>query len=215
MSATFLITLPNHDDTTHYLSAWGKEVIKIAKETGLKVLDLSGERANRKEFENKVKNLSPKLVMLNGHGDDNLVTGYKNEPLVKAGDNEGLLKEKIVYALSCRSAKVLGPESIKSGALNYTGYEDDFIFMYEPELFSRPHLDKTAGLFLDPSNTFIESLIKGNNVKESFKRSRNAIIKNFNKSVSTSETDPSIARFLWWNLKNFSSHGDVEVSIKE
>jgi len=35
----------------------------------------------------------------------------------------------------------------QAGALSYTGYEDDFIFLYEPELFSRPLLDKTAGLF--------------------------------------------------------------------
>jgi hypothetical protein len=80
---------------------------------------------------------------------------------------------------------------------------------------SHPCLDKTVGLFLGPSNIFIESLIKGNSAGESFKRSRAAIIKNFNKSVSTAEADPSIARFLWWNLRNFSSQGDKEISIKE
>lgn len=215
MSAIFLITLPDHDDTTHYLSAWGKDIIKTAEETGLKVLDLPGSKANRKEFEDKIITLSPKLIMLNGHGDDNLVTGHKDEPLVKVGVNEKLLKEKIIYALSCRSAKILGSESIKCGALSYIGYQDDFIFMYEPELFSRPHLDKTAGLFLDPSNMLVESLIKGNNVEESCKRFRTAMIKNFNKSASTSETDPSIARFLWWNLRNFSSQGENRVSIND
>lgn len=215
MNTAFLITLPNHDQTTHYLSAWGKQIIKMANNSDLKVLDLQGEKANREEFETKVKALSPKLIMFNGHGDNSMIMGHKNEILVKAGENEELLRSKIIYALSCRSAKILGPESVKKGALNYTGYEDDFIFMYEPNFFSRPNLDKTAELFLAPSNIFMESLIKGNNIEDSFERSKRAIIKNFNKSVSTLESDPTIARFLWWNLRNFSSHGNMNVSIKD
>ena len=152
--------------------------------------------------------------MLNGHGNIDLVMGHQNQILLKAGLNEDLLNSKIVYALSCKSAKVLGPKSIQAGTLSYTGYEDDFIFVYEPELFSRPLLDKTAGLFLDPSNTFIESLIKGNSVRESFERSVNVLKKNFNKALSTLESDPTTARFLWWNLRNFRAHGNLDVSIE-
>ncbi len=214
MSFTYLITRPEHDDTTHYLSNWGKETIKVAENQGVRVLDLHGERANKKEFESKIKKLSPKLVMFNGHGDSDLVTGHKNQELIKAGVNEGLLKSKIVYALSCKSAKVLGPASVRAGALNYTGYEDDFIFIYEPEFFTRPLLDKTAELFLEPSNIFIESLIKGNSVIESFERSRNTLKKNFNRAVSTLESAPTAARFLWWNLKNFKSCGDLKISLR-
>lgn len=213
MSFTYLITRPEHDDTTHYLSIWSKETIKVAEIQGAKVLDLQGERANKAEFESKMEKLSPKLVMLNGHGDLDLVTGHKNQALIKVGVNEGLLKSKIVYALSCKSAKVLGPASIRAGALSYTGYEDDFIFVYEPNLFTRPLLDKTVGLFLEPSNIFIESLIKGHSVRESFERSRNTIKKNFNRAVSTLETDPTTARFLWWNLRNFKAHGDLNSSV--
>ena len=161
-----------------------------------------------------MKKLSPNIVMLNGHGNIDLVMGHQNQILIKAGLNEELLKSKIVYALSCKSAKVLGPKSIQAGALSYTGYEDDFIFVYEPELFSRPLLDKTAGLFLGPSNAFIESLIKGNSVGESFERSVNILKKNFNRALSTLESDSTTARFLWWNLRNFISHGNLDVSIK-
>ena len=206
MSSTYLITRPEHDDTTYYLSNWSKETIKLAEERGFKVLDLHREKANKKEFEEKVKKLSPKLIMLNGHGNFDLVTGNRNETIVKVGVNEGLLKSKIVYALSCKSAKILGPKSIEAGALNYTGYEDDFIFVYEPEQFSRPLSDKTAELFLSPSNLFIESLIKGNSVEEAFEKSKNALKKSLSKAVSTLENDPTAARFLWWNLMNFKSH---------
>ena len=37
MSFTYLITRPEHDDTTHYLSNWSKETIKIAENQGWKV----------------------------------------------------------------------------------------------------------------------------------------------------------------------------------
>ena len=214
MNFTCLITRPEHDDITHYLSNWSKETIKVAENQGVKVLDLHGEKANKKEFEDKMKKFSPALVMINGHGDIDLVMGHKDKILIKAGLNEELLKSKIVYALSCKSAKVLGPKSIRVGALSYTGYEDDFIFVYEPELFSRPLLDKTAELFLRPSNIFIESLIKGNSIKESFERSKNSLKKNFNRAVSTLETDTTTVRFLWWNLRNFKSHGNLDISIK-
>lgn len=213
MRFTYLITRPEHDDTTHFLSAWSEKTIKLAEENDAKIFDLPRERANKKEFESKIKKFSPNLVMLNGHGDDDIVMGHKNEILIKAGMNENVLKGKIVYALSCRSAKVLGPKSVNAGALNYTGYEDDFIFMYEPNLFTRPLIDRTAALFLEPSNIFIESLIKGNTVQEALDKSKNLLRKNFNTSISTLDQDSTTARFLWWNLRNFVSHGDMDASV--
>ncbi len=43
-----------------------------------------------------------------------------------------MLKEKIVYAISCQSAKNLGKKSIKSGTKSYImGYDDDFIFVFD------------------------------------------------------------------------------------
>ena len=40
MSKSFLITRPEHDDTTHYLSYWSKELIEIAKKKRIAVFDL-------------------------------------------------------------------------------------------------------------------------------------------------------------------------------
>lgn len=210
----FLITRPEHDDTTHYLSYWSRENIGIAESNGFKVIDLHREKAKKEEFENKVRNLNPKLIMLNGHGSEDSVTGHKNQVLVKAGENEDLLKDRVVYALSCKSAKVLGPKSIQAGALNYTGFEDDFIFIYDPTLFSRPLIDKTAELFLMPSNIFVSSLLKGNDIAESFKRAQGAMQKNLYRAMSSAGQDSSLSRFLWWNLRNFKSHGNLNISLK-
>ncbi len=213
MTTNYLITRPEHDDTTHYLSFWSRETIDMAQKRGIKVCDLHREKATKLEIEGRMAKFSPKLVVFNGHGDEKTVTGHKNEPLITAGENEDLLQSKIVYAISCKSGKTLGPKSIEKGALSYTGYDDDFIFMYEPERISTPLDDETAGLFLEPSIRFIESILKGNNVETSQDRLQNMIKENILKSVSSNSQDSHLVRFLWWDMKHLISHGDGKACL--
>ena len=102
-----------------------------------------------------------------------LLSRAKNEILVSSGVNEDVLKGKIVYAISCKSANILGKTSVEKGALNYTGYDDDFIFFYEPKNMTKPLTDETAKLFLEHSQLFIESLLKGNSLKASKEKAEN------------------------------------------
>src|SRR3989338_623632 len=208
MVKTYLITRPEHDDTTHYLSKWCEETITLAHNKGLKVLELHMEKAVRKEFEERIDKLSPNLIVLNGHGDADKVTGNNKEPILVAGDNEGLLRDKIVYAISCSSAKLLGPKSIEKGTLNYSGYDDDFIFFYDPNNITKPLSDETAKLFLEHSNLFIESMIKGNTIRESKQRAENKLRENIVNLSSSSSSDSNLIRFLWWDLVHFVSHGN-------
>lgn len=213
MVKIYLITRPEHDDTTHYLSKWCEETITLARNKGLKVLDLHREKAVRKEFEERIDKLSPNLIVLNGHGDADKVTGNDKEPILVAGDNEGLLRDKIVYAISCSSAKLLGPKSIEKGTLNYSGYDDDFIFFYDPNNITKPLSDETAKLFLEHSNLFIESMIKGNTIRESKQRAENKLRENIVNLSSSSSTDSNLIRFLWWDLVHFVSHGNQDIAI--
>ncbi|MBU4022841.1 hypothetical protein KJ591_00555, partial [Patescibacteria group bacterium] len=152
MNKTLLITRPKHDTTVHYLFYWSKKIIELAQEKSIKVWDLKGKRANRKEIEGVLKKREPSLVFFNGHGDDDRIAGHNDEALLVAGENEELLISKIVYALSCRSGKKLGYESVKKGALGYIGYDEDFIFFIDQNKMSNPLMDKTAELFLEASN---------------------------------------------------------------
>ena len=74
--------------------------------------------------------------------------------------------------------------------------------------------DETAHLFLEPSNLFIETLIKNNSVKEALKRSKKKIQQNFIKILSGNEQETTLARYLWWNLRNFKFHGDDDVRVE-
>lgn len=213
MNKTLLITRPDHDITTRYLRVWSNHIIKIADEKNIKILDLDSKKANKKELESRIEKIEPSLIIFNGHGSDDCITGYENEILVQAGNNEKLLKSKIIYAVSCNSAAKLGPESIKSGALSYIGYADSFIFFHENN-FSNPLVDKTAALFLEPSNQAAISLIKGNNSGDSSKRSKKYFSKNMRELLSSKyESRPEFTQYaqaLWWNMKHQVCLGDEE-----
>lgn len=212
MADALLMTRPEHDDTTYYLSSWSKEVLEVAENKGLKVFDLHREKANREEVEKKLRKFSPKLVVLNGHGDEDTVAGHKNQPLIRAGENDELLRSTIVYAISCRSAKNLGVKSVERGALSYTGYADDFIFFYEPEQVTRPLADTTAALFLQPSQIFTESLLKGNTVGVASERTIARMKQNIIALLGDAST-ANLAGFLWWDMKSFVSHGRMDASL--
>src|SRR5664280_2194897 len=101
MSKAILITRPDHDLITTYFLHWSNLVIKEATSKGFKVLDLLGNKANNKMFSSYIVKHEPILVFFNGHGNADMITGYENEPLLEANNNEKLLIKKIVYARSC------------------------------------------------------------------------------------------------------------------
>jgi len=213
MSKTYLLTRPEHDDTTYYLSNWIGLTIKSAEDKGFKVFDLRGKRASRTEVENILREFSPNLVVLNGHGDSGMVTGHDNQPIIEAGKNESLLKSKIVYAISCKSGHILGPRSIEAGATSYTGYDDDFIFLFEPTNVSRPLQDDTAKQFLETSNLFVNSLVKGNSVQESQGKAKEMLRGSLVKFLNSDKPDTDMVRYLWWDLRHFVSHGDQDAKL--
>lgn len=216
MNRSVLITRPNYDYTTRYISAWAKKVIEFAEERGYSVFDLDGERAKQQELASVISKKDPTVVMLNGHGDAQTITGQHGEVLVKAGTNEDILKAKIVYALSCGSAKILGPKSIEKGAYAYIGYDEDFIFMYSNDKRTRPLEDKTAALFLDPSIQFVISLLKGNTVGSSLRSSRRFFIRNIQKLLTSQSSveESSTVRYLLWDMEHQLALGDVLVKLR-
>ncbi|MEK6818879.1 MAG: hypothetical protein AABY10_03005, partial [Nanoarchaeota archaeon] len=152
--------------------------------------------------------------LFNGHGNETSITGHKRSPLIDT-KNVDLLKDKITYAISCSSGKTLGQESIKRGAKAYIGYDDDFIFFYDPNMITHPTNDKTAKLFLEPSIELANSLIKGNSVEEAFNRSNKMFKDNFRLLLNseTSKENTAMARYLWWDMRHQVCYGDKTASM--
>lgn len=216
MNKMLLITRPNHDITTHYLFVWSSLIIKEAQKKNVQVLALDKQKANKKEVESRLAKMMPKLVVFNGHGDVDCITGYANKEIIKAGDNEKFLKLKIIYAVSCKSAATLGPKSIKSGALSYIGYTQDFIFCYDEHKISKPLNDKIAKWFLEPSNQTAISLLKENSAENSSLNSKKFFARNIQKLLSSKDLPESAlyAKYLWWNMKHQVCLGDKSATFE-
>lgn len=170
---TILVTSPNYDDTTGYLYDYTKELINFAQSKGKKIFNLEMPRLKRKEFESMIAQHNPKLVLLNGHGDESTIYGDKisgnEEPLVKENENHAVLNNKLIYARSCWSAQSLGKSIVKNGGC-FIGYITPFSFWIDTRWSTNPLRDETAKLFLSPSNELSKSLIKGNTANESAKK---------------------------------------------
>ncbi len=210
MRGILLVTRPDYDYATRYLSTWAKKIVDFAEQKGKTVLDLEKKKANRKTFESMLIKQRPSLVFLNGHGNETCVTGHDNEPLVVSDDNENLLEGKIVYALACSSMSILGPNCTAKGAFAYIGYQQPFILSYTLEKRTRPEVDQLADLFLGPSNLIMTSLLKDHSVDEAIGKGRSEFSRNISDlvtSVSTNEQRSAIP-YLLWDMQNLSYSGD-------
>ena len=204
MKHSLLVTRPNFDLTTRYISVWAQKIIKLAQDKGCPVFDLYKDRASRKVLESVLRKKEPSLVFLNGHGDYGLVCGQDNEEIIAVNTNETVLHSKVAYTLSCCSGKLLGPSCINAGAEAYIGYDEEFIFLYDERSSSRPENDQTAGLFLDPSNQVMISLLKNHTPAEAHASSRKAYLKRIKKLLSSqaSKSDGSVVRYLIWDMQH-------------
>lgn len=203
MEKLLLITRPEHDPGTRYLSRWSEKIINEAKNKGVRVIDLRRQQAERKRFLGTLKKSNPNLVVLNGHGNEKTVTGHDGQDILTETDGY-VVNGKIIFARACRSAKILGPKLVVHGVIVYLGYKEDFWFKYNIRDISRPLEDKTAALFLEPSNYLVISLLKGHSAGEANKRSQELYKKNIGRLLvegSLSENYDTIG-LLFWDMIN-------------
>ena len=215
MDKLLLVTRPNHDYATRWLSAWAGQLLEQAKKSGIKSIDLSGEKARLKELEGRLGKVKPDLVVLIGHGGSDMVTGQDNEPLISLGKNEGLLANFITYAISCNSASQLGPECVRKGSRAYIGYREEFAFVLDESKTSRPLEDNTARTFLDPAFKVAHSLLKGHSAKESHDGAIEMHKKTIRKLLtSDSQKDAaSLLPFLFANMNRLVCLGNSLATI--
>lgn len=214
MNNCVLITRPDHDLATNYLYLWTEDVVKLSN-TKRKTLDLKGRKATAKNFKSYIEKHQPSFVFVNGHGNELEITGYDNETLVKVGENEYLLENKIVYARSCDAARILGERLSKKYRATFIGYVKNFILGRNPSKAGHPLKDEVAKLFLQPSNLVSITIIKRNTAKEAYRKSQEAMMKNFFFMLSSSanSNQRDAAPYLWTNRKNQVLLGNKDAKI--
>ncbi len=210
-----LITRPRHDTLLNYLFYWSAELIRSAKEHNLMVLDCPGKKANREKVCGYLSKQSPCLVIFNGHGSQTAICGHKDQELIKSGVNEELLKSKITYAVSCKTAVHLGRQAHKKGASAFIGYEQDFGVVMDNSRVCTPAKDRFSEPFKKSSNAVGLSLIKGNTAGEAFEKSQRvsgSLIREL-ASSNASKENKEIRFWLFWNKRFQRLIGDKNTTI--
>ncbi len=168
-------------------------------------------------FENKISMDKPKLIFLNGHGDSTTVCGHNNEPILDE-KNAKITKNKIVYALACDSLADLGKISVENyGAIAYIGYENNFMFIRDPQREGTPLKDKNAAPFKEVCSLLIDYLLAGKSVKDVINKTKETykkLIKSYGSSADDPYGDVPLIRFaLAWDLTFLGFQGDANASF--
>ncbi|MBU0459721.1 MAG: hypothetical protein KJ597_02110 [Nanoarchaeota archaeon] len=216
MQKGLLITCPEHDDGTTYLTYFSKEIIAEAIKKSLKNKQINDKELNEKDFSAILNKLQYKLVVLNGHGSSNAIFGYKANPIILIGKNDYLLKERLVYARSCHAGLKLGPASMKNTKEGcFIGYALPFIFYMDAKWTTKPHNDQVAGLFLEPSNLIPISIIKGHSSSEAHHHSKKQMLRTMNKLMNGDQLreTPLYLEALWNNYSGQVIYGNKKAKL--
>jgi len=209
-SVKLLVTRPEYDIVTSYLSSWAQDALQLADKLNIRFNDLGCENVNRKEFEKRMKAMNPSFVFLNGHGTADSISGHNSEIILQTNENDSLLKNKIVYALACESASSLGLSAIDKGALSYIGYAQPFAILTDANSESVPEDDKLAQWFKEPAVQVSETILRGKSTQVAYEKSQNKY-KELIRKLSSSDAflEAKEVRFwLFWNMTSQRLLGD-------
>src|SRR6266446_2595345 len=161
---TVILTDPAHDIATTHLSYWIEVVVDhISSRRGMQAFRLRGSAASRKRLAEYVDKHNPRLLLLNGHGNDTCIAGYKDEPLVECGNTSiNLCARRCIHSIACQAGQRLGKDIVAAGATAFIGYKEKFHFMHTSSkpLKSSEH-DNIADLFLEPAYAVPKALVSG------------------------------------------------------
>lgn len=215
MNKSLLVTRPNHDAATNYLYHWSAAVIDEAKRKQIPVYDVKGDKATKATFMSYLRSKRPGFLFLNGHGDAVSVAGQHNDTLLDETIKKDLVAGSILYARSCDSGKVLGNTLVSRGATAFIGYARKFLVGTTPSKITKPLEDRLAKLFLEPSNLIATTILKGHTAGEAHARSKQEMMKNFRKMISSAATFEQryAARWLWSDMRSQVSLGDQNATL--
>lgn len=167
---------------------------------GFNVVVNQGTSDTRTNFANEAKKSLTVYESGIGHGNYDVYTGHAGEIILKVGAYDSLeVKDKAIHFLSCRTASKLGPDTITKGAFCYSGYDENFTFVWDDPSTPVNEVD----LFKKCDSTFDIFMANGFTAKQAY----DATIAAFNASIAI-VPGTSAASWLSYDRDHFRLHGD-------
>lgn len=211
-----------NDDATAHTYHWAKPILKECYLLGYDVKDLAKKDAEYKLLSKTLMEYNPHVYIHFGHGCVANLVGHKACILTNGSQNVSdnnkyfknykyrldddimcdllcslpsnihLVKNKIVIAYACHSAKRLGICAMRNGALAYIGFDDYLIFITDNK--------GSEKLFTDPILEFSKSLINGDTIKVAKERT----LDKFDENIRRYKSYKMLAMLLLWDKKAFT-----------
>lgn len=146
-----------------------------------------------------------------GHGDETAFTGQNEAIILEIGKYAPReVRGKVIKLLSCQCGVSLGPDLIKNGASSVLAYVDDYIWVMDTDLASRPWADEIAAKSLMPVVDELNALLDGKTAKEAFEIELEGYTRN-----AEAEEDELIRACLEFNKSNAVLLGDGSAKVRK
>lgn len=131
--AEIIIVRPKFDTATTFLYEWTRKLVGVSLEENPQheYIEFGGDEAttvNVHEAVDTLKNRSNTLYIHFDHGVYDKLFGHDRD-VVFEPDTIHKLRDCVVYAFACESARELGQEAIRNGVRAYLGYKEIFGFV--------------------------------------------------------------------------------------
>jgi hypothetical protein len=150
------------------------------------------------------------IIIAMGHGDVDVLTG-QNEAVILEVDkyDPKEVKGKVIKLLSCQAGNKLGPDLVANGAICFMGYTDDYVWVMDADLASRPWADKIAAASLMPVVDGLNALLDGKTAREAF----DIELDGYSRNAETEE-DELVKSCIEFNHDNAVLLGDPGARIR-
>jgi len=208
-----IVIRSSHDISTSYLFAFSEELIKEAEAKGFKVAKIEGNEISEEILRIRIKNRKPKFIFFNGHGSDTSIFDSQGREFININSAD-VFKETVTYTIACNCLTKLGLVAIEKGCYAFIGYKKPFWIARDHKFESTPLRDRIARPIIECSNVIVKSLIKGNTVEESIKKSHEKAADNILKLIYSKESlAPASLHALVSNDEALSFKGDASAKI--
>lgn len=145
-----------------------------------------------------------------GHGSEDAFTGHNEAIILEVGKYDPKeVTGKVIKLISCQCGVALGPDCIKSGAASFAGYRDDYVWVMDADLASRPWADEIAAKSLTPVVESINALLDGKTSREAF----DIELESYSRNAEVEE-DELIKSCLEFNRDNAVLLGDGTAKVR-
>lgn len=143
-----------------------------------------------------------------GHGSPTAFCGENDQVLMDIYSIPDV-KGDVVILISCETARLLGPELIKKGAVSYIGFREDLVWVVDADLAPSPWSDRMAAAAMIPVTNCVNTVLDGKTTGEALEVLTDGLSKS-----AMAEEDELIISCLNFNRKNATLLGDAQARVE-